>query len=152
MFKKFFVFILLFFSSQIVFAKEIPVKIKTLEKISTSNPQLQEGDTISLTTAQNVYVNSKLYIKSGTPVVGVITNLTENGFTCKEASIYAETFKVKNIEGKKVPLKGIVFKSGRDHHLFTQFLPGFYEFIRGGEAMILPNKDTFTLYLETKDD
>lgn len=146
--------------------KEIPVKIDALSKISTSDVHLQEGDSVHFRVLDDVYVNSNLYIKKGTEAVGVITSLVNNGFTCQEASIYAEQFRVKDISGKNVKLKGIVFKQGRNHGLFTQYWPEYtqfcpwfvsflsngFTFIRGGEAKILPEKDIYTLYLENNSN
>lgn len=140
--------ILMLYSSQITFAKEIPVTVKTLLKISTSDGKLQEGDNINLIVTKDVYSKSKLYIKSGAQVQGVITSLVDNGFNCQEASIYAENFRVKNTDGKTIKLNGIVYKAGHDHELFTQIFVVLYPFIRGGEVKIDPDKDIFTLYLE----
>lgn len=151
MMKKFFLTLFLIFSTcLLVMAEdaEIPVKIEALNPISTANVNLQEGDSITMVVSDNVYVNSKLYIKQGAVATGVITSLVDNGFTCQEASIYAENFKVKNAAGKTVPLKGIVYKQGRNHSLFTQFLPTGFHIIRGGEAKIEPQKDNYTLYLK----
>lgn len=133
-------------------AREIPIKISAGHKISTSTGKMQEGDTLTLQTTQDFYQGGTLYIKKGSPVSGLITSLVDNDFTCQEASIFAENFKVKNVNGKDVKLKGIVYKKGRNHWMYTQFLPGIYVFIRGGEAQILPQKDIFTLYLESGDD
>lgn len=133
------------------YAKDIPVQLKTISKISTSNVNLQEGDNINLIVADDVYLDSKLYIKKGTNAVGIVTSLTSNDFTCQEAQIYAEQFKVKNTNGKIVKINGVVYKKGRNHSLVTQYLPYGYSFIRGGEAQILPQKDVFTLYLDLKN-
>jgi len=159
MLKKIFItlFIFLCFNSS-VFSKEIPVKIIPDTEISTSKGSLQEGDNIKLVIAEDVYVDSKLIIKKGEPVNGVITKLTENDFTCQPASIYAENFKVKNVDGKIVKLNGIVYKEGRNHSYITQYLENGFQLIRGGEVKINPQKDFFTLYLddnkkrEVKDD
>lgn len=148
------IFLILICFNNIAFSKEISVKVVPASEISTSNPSLQEGDNINLFTAEDMYVDSKLFIKKGEQVQGVITSLVNNDFTCQSASIYAENFKVKNTDGKIVKLSGIVYKNGRSHNYFTQYLPdhilhpGLFFFIRGGEAKIMPGKDSFTLYLD----
>lgn len=142
-----FVFIIFFFSFERALAQDIPVQVKSLSKISTSNINLQEGDTINFVVADNIYVKSKLYFKANESVQGIITSLNNNTFACQEASIYAENFSVKNVNGENISLKGIIYKKGRNHALFAQFVPVLYIFIRGGEAQILPQKDTFTLYI-----
>jgi len=139
------------FDLSLDYVQNIPVQIEPASKISTSDVNMQEGDNINLIVVNDVYLNSNLYIKKSTDVVGVITSLINNDFTCQEASIYAENFRVKTVDGKVVKLIGIVHKEGRNHSLVTQYLPiGFY-FIRGGEAQILPKKDVFTLYLDTNN-
>ena len=152
MFKKIsLLLVLLFALNSLVWAKDIPIQLEAASKISTANINMQEGDNLNLIVADDVYLESKLYIKKGTSVVGVITSLVNNGFTCQEASIYAESFRVKTVDGNTIKLKGIVHKEGRNHSLVTQYLPIGYHFIRGGEAEILPQKDIFTLYLETNE-
>lgn len=142
------ILILMLLSSCVAISKELQVKVYSPVKITTSNPHLQEGDNISFILAEDVYLNSKVYLKKGEAVSGIITNITNNGFVCKEASIYAENFKVKNINERLVSLNGVVYKKGRTHELFTQFIPFVPEIIRGGEVQIKPQKDTFILYFE----
>lgn len=151
-------FFLLFTINNLAYPKDIPVQLEAASKISTSNVKMQEGDNLNLVVAEDVYLGSKIYIKKGTNAIGVITSLVNNGFTCQEASIYAESFRVKTIDGKTVKLKGIVHKEGRNHSLMTQYMPLIpkylpigYFLIRGGEAEILPQKDIFTLYLESDE-
>lgn len=146
--KSLLVLILILLLAQITMAKELQVKIYSPTKITTSNPYLQEGDNINFVLAEDLYLNSKPYLKKGEIVTGVITNITNNSFVCKEASIYAENFKVKNVNGKLVSLNGVIYKKGHTHELFTQFIPFVPEIIRGGEVQIKPQKDTFILYFE----
>lgn len=160
----FMAFFILFCFRSAVFSKEIVVKVVPEREISTADRSLQEGDDINLITSEDVYVDSKLFIKKGEQVQGVVTSLVDNDFTCQSASIYAENFKVKTVDGKTVKLNGIVYKNGRNHNYVTQYIPdnlgaaNLFFFIRGGEAKIVPNKDSFTLYLddnkkrEVKDD
>lgn len=149
MFKKsFLALILVLLFAQANMAKELPVTVYSPTKITTSDPHLQEGDNISFVVAQDVYSGSKLCLKKGEAITGVITNITNNGYVCKEASLYAEGFRVNNVNGKQVQLSGVVYKKGRTHELFTQFIPIVPEIIRGGEVQIEPQKDTFVLYYE----
>lgn len=134
----------------IAYAEEIPVKVAPASIITTADKTLQEGDSVNFVTTNDIYVNSKLYIKKGETVTGIITSLVNNDFTCQSASIYAENFKVKTIEGKTAKLKGIVFKEGRNHSYFTQYLGNGFQLIRGGETKILPDKDSYTLYLNVE--
>lgn len=132
---------------QIVFAQELLVNVYSPTKISTSNLNLQEGDNVEFVVGDDVYLHSKLYLKKGEKVVGMITSIEPNDFGCREAVIYAENFKTKNVDGRVVNINGVICKKGRTHWMFTQILPGLPEVIRGGEAKITP-KERFDLYLE----
>lgn len=135
------------------FAQDIPVKLQALTKITTSNNTIQEGDFITLEIAQDVFVNSKLFIKQGERATGVITSLENNDFISQPASIYAENFRTVSVDGQTVKLDGIIYKSGRNHSYMTQYLENGFQLIRGGEAKIDPKKDKFILYLkEPKND
>lgn len=137
---------------QVIFAQTTPVQINSTEKISTSNPNLQEGDKINFIITDDVFLNSKLYIKKGETVSGTITSLERKDFLYKPASIYAENFVTKNINGQKIKLDGIIYKKGSDYWMITQFIPAPLFTLKGGEAKIKPQKDVFTLYLEGKND
>ncbi len=130
-----------------VYAKEVEISVYSPVKITTSNLDLKEGDRIEFETVQDTYLNSKLYLKKDEKTLGVITSLEDNGFCCKEAAIYAENFRIKNVDGKTIKLNGIIYKKGRTHWMFTQFLPIIPELIRGGEVQIT-EKDRFNLYIE----
>lgn len=144
--------IILFLIGQISFAKEIPVNIKPLYKITTSNVNLQEGDKVDFVTTDDILAGSQLYIKKGTLVSGVITSIEENGFLYQPATLYADNFVTENADGKIVKLKGIIYKKGNDHWMLTQFIPAPLPVLRGGEVQIKPQKDVFTLILEDKHD
>jgi len=147
MVKKIFISLILISLGQFVLAQELPVKVYTPTKITTSNRNLKEGDELKFMVGQDIYLNSKTYIKKNTIVTGVITSMENNDFECKEASIYAESFRVKNIDGKSLKLKGFIYEKGRNHWMFTQIIPGLDFFIRGGEVQIKP-KSIFELQLE----
>ena len=141
--------------AQVSIAKEIAVKISPIKEIKTSTPELQEGDTIYFEVVDDVFVNSKLYIKAGEQVTGIVTTLEENGFVCKEAVVYAEDFKTKNINHKTEHLKGLIYRHGNTHWMFGQFFNepdnNLIKVFRGGEVFIKP-EETFTMYLEAKND
>lgn len=147
MLKKILLSFFLLVIGQIVFANETLVNVYSPVKISTSNLKLQEGDSVEFVVCDDVYLRSKLYLKKGEKVFGMITSIEPNDFGCKEAVIYAENFKTKNVDGKLIRINGVICKRGRTHWMFTQILPGLPEFIRGGESHIKP-KDKFNLYLE----
>lgn len=127
-------------------AKEIPVNIVPVSKITTCNENIQEGDFIDFFVAENVNVKSKIFIPKGQKVRGTLTTLEDNDILLKPASIYIEDFKTTDINGKEVNLNGIVYKKGNDHSLFKEII--LIDFIRGGEVFLTPEKDKFTLFLE----
>lgn len=136
---------------QAVLAKDIPVVIRSENVITTSSSKLQEGDKINFIVLQDVFVNSKLYLKSGTLVTGIITSIEDNDFLYKEASLYAENFITTDVNGQKIKLNGIVYKKGNDHWKLTQFIPFAMGILRGGEVQIKPC-NSFTLFLESKNE
>lgn len=148
MIKKLFSLLILLIIGQISIAKEIPINIKSVGKISTSNVNLQEGDSVDFIITDDIFINSKLFFKKNEPVSGIITSLEENDYLYKPATLYIDNFVTKNTNGTEIKLKGIVYKKGNDHWMITQFIPFPCTFLRGGEVQIKPKKDVFTLILE----
>lgn len=146
--KKLFLLVILLFIGKTSIAKEIPVNIKPVNKITTSNVNLQEGDNANFMIKDDIFINSKLYLKKSAPVSGIITSLEENDYQYKPATLYIDNFVVKDVNNKTVKLKGIIYKKGNDHWMITQFIPIPLMILRGGEVQIKPKKDVFTLILE----
>lgn len=140
---------LIFVLGQITYAKDIEVNIHALNKITTSNVNLKEGDSVTFAISKDVYLENKIYLKSGEKVTGVITSMQDNNFVCEPATIYIENFETKNAEGKVINLKGNIYAKGRTHWMLTQFLDYIPELIRGGEVQIKKN-DAFTIHLGEK--
>ena len=112
------------------------VDITPVEKITTSDNSLSEGDF--------VYFKE---IQSGEKIKGLITELIENGFAGQEASITITQFQSVNSNNK---YEGSITVKGDEHKgvlTFYQWLIGaFGEFIRGGEVNLKPDKDIFTIW------
>jgi len=138
--------ICVFCSTQVAFSKEIPVKIKPMQKITTSNLLVKEGDSIDFVVSEDVLINSELRLKKGERVQGIITGLEDNDFVVKPAKLYIENFRTTTVSGKPIKLKGIIYKSGSEHRVFGEFL--IFDLLRGGEVQIKPEKDEFTIYIE----
>lgn len=152
MFKKIFIISVLLLTFQVANAKEIPVNIQPVCKITTSNVSLQEGDNVNFVVKEDVIVNSKMCLKKNDKVTGVITSLEENDYLYKPAALYMDNFVLTETDGKSIKLKGIVYKTGNNHALLTQFIPFPCYWLRGGEVQIKPQKDVFTLIFEDKND
>lgn len=127
-------------------AKEVAVKIKPEYKITTSNLDLKEGDILDFTVCEDVFVKSAPYIKKGQKVTGMVTSIQDNDYLVTPAKIYIENFRTHDVNNSPVKLKGIVYKSGNDHHVICEFI--ILELFRGGEVQIKPQKDVFTIYAE----
>lgn len=129
-----------------VSAKEVAVNIKPAQKITTSNLNLKEGDCLNFVVIDDVFVNSKLYLKKDQAVYADITSIEDNGFLVQPAKLYIENFRTTDINNQPVKLNGIVYKTGNDHHLLTDFF--VFDCLRGGEVHINPEKNKFTVYTE----
>lgn len=154
--KLFFLLICLGFISQAVLAKEIAVNVTPALKLTTANMKLMPGDKADFVVAEDVKVNSITCFKKGDKVTGVVTSREENGFLGQDASMCIENLYTINPSGKRVKLKGIVYKKGRSHDVVSGFvvlselLNPITSIIRGGEVQMEPNKDIFTVYMEGK--
>lgn len=129
-----------------VFAKEISVKIKPEKKITTSNLDLKEGDSVNFIVSEDVFVNTKLYLKKGQNITAMITDIEDNDFFITPAKILIENFKAVNNLNKPIKFKGIIYKKGTEHPKINEIF--VFDVIRGGEVQIKPEKDEFTIYLE----
>lgn len=152
MLKKILTALLVFLIGQSIWANEVLIEVKPQTKISTANSKIQEGDVIKFVVANDVYVNSALYIKKTEPVEGTVTSLDGSDFLYKPASMYVENFVTKDVNGKTVKLNGIIYKKGNDYWMVTQFIPIPLFLLRGGNVHLNPAKDVFTLYSGGKCD
>lgn len=119
-----------------VVAEEIPVIITPMQKISTADKSLHEGDTIEF---KNTKTNEE--------ITGLIRELTPNGFAGQQATIYISDFKYKN-SGK--PLCGDIYLKGGEHKKYQDLsnlgIAPAYIFIRGGEVILKPEKTKFIMF------
>lgn len=125
-----------------VLAKELVLKVTPVEKITTSNEKLQEGDYVKFKA-----VNTIGKIKEGETITGLITLLEPNGFFGKEAMLSVEQFSTSDSQ----KLNGSIYAKGNQHNQIMEFngFIGITEmWFRGGEVTLLPDKDVFLLYME----
>ncbi len=153
MYKKVLLSIIFICCSTVVFAQEIAVSITPAEIYTTCKNSPKEGDFLNFVTTKDV-----LNIKKGTPVQGLLTERTENGFSGQIATLYVEQFKLN-----KTPLKGIIYQKGNIHPIYFEYFDVFtfgilslisgdqVSLVRGGEAFLIPEKNVYTLYLEQKE-
>lgn len=139
------VFLILFFLPVSALATTA-VLVVPETKITTSNPNLKEGDSIYFIVVKAVFLKNKLLIKEGSITEGIVTYLEPNSWSGAEAKITLGQFVVRDASNKRLKLVGNVYKAGNCHedcsalfHLWP---------IRGGEVQIKPEKDSFTLFLK----
>ena len=120
---------------------ELIIPIQPMETISTSDDELEYGDIIEFQTIRNVYKKGVLYIKSETPIYGIIDSIDENGWCADNAAIYFKEFKTRDVNNNKITIKAdlkidgfeiLKFKSERS----KQFFNYISTFVRGKEVDI----------------
>lgn len=145
MIKKFLLICILLIGASIQ-AEEIPIMLTPVQKITTANKSLMEGDTLEFKD-----------VNSGEIITGILKELKPNGFAGEQASIYIDNFKYKD-SGK--PLAGEVFVKGGEHQKHQEFANNISigttsVFIRGGEVVLQPNKTKimvfFSDYIKSED-
>jgi hypothetical protein len=134
---------------------ELIIPIQPVEEISTSNDELEFGDIVEFKIIRNVYKKGTLYIKSETPIYGIIDSIDENGWCADNAAIYFKEFKTKDVNNNKITIKAdlkidgfeiLKFKSVRQ----KQFFNYFSTFIRGKEVDIKDSDRDIKFVLITK--
>lgn len=148
MHKLIFTIIFALFFSQSVFAKDIPITIRPINKISTSNIYLKLGDRVEFELLGDFYRNGKIYIPKTNKITGTIVEIEQNDFGYKEAQITINQFRTVDVAGNFVKLEGSIFKSGKSYSGMQFFGDTIFHFFRGGEVQIKPKKDTFILFLK----
>ena len=118
------------------YAEEIPVTITPVNKISTGDKHLKEGNTVEFTDTA-----------TGEGITGVIKELTPNGFAGEPASILINNFKYKNSD--KI-LNGQIYVKGGEHKKYQTLadngiVPATV-IIRGGEVILKPDKTKLTIF------
>src|SRR5574344_1297011 len=124
--------ILIILLTTINLSKAETITISPINKITTSTPILQEGDSLEFNDT-----------KTGETITGTVTDYEPNGFLGQDATLLIENFKIKST-GEK--LNGLIYCKGNEHNQIMEFVAGFSAtpFVRGGEVKILPTEQ-FTL-------
>ncbi len=143
------------FYSDFISSEDKPVKIKPAQKISTCFDEIEVGDNVKFVASKDVYKNKKLYIKKGTPVIGKVDYVSENGWAYDNAQIEFKNFKTKNVDGKLITISSpltidgfeiLKFKGNRT----AQFFNYCGVLFKGKEVEIIPEKDDieFNIWLK----
>ena len=118
------------------FAEDIPVTVTPIQKISTCDKNLKEGDT--------VYFKD---IKTGEEISATIKEIQPNSFAGEVASLYITNFKYKN--SPKI-LSGQIYIKGGEHKKYQDMteagIAPVNVLIRGGEVILKPEKTKLTIF------
>ena len=115
-------------------AKKELVNITPVEKITTANDKVMEGD----------YVNFKI-VNTDKILRGLVVKYEPNGMLGNEAILVIDQL-YDTQSGEKYT--GTLALNGSQHNEVMEYLTWFDLWARGGEVTILPDKDVFGLWRE----
>jgi hypothetical protein len=143
-------FILISSTFQSASAEKIPVKIASIEVISTHHDETEIGDWINFEIVNDVYTDDKLYLKKGTQISGFVDFYHPNGWAGDSAEVKFKKFETTDENNKKITINypinvnGCRLKSnGMKQYLFWTIV----SVIRGSEIYIEPDTKTFNIFL-----
>lgn len=152
--KKFILLAVLLLCGNMVLAEKYPVKLVPAQNISTSYNEIETGDKIKFKSVNDVYKNDKLYMKSGTPVTGIVDYIDENGWAADHAEIQFKQFQTKDLDGKKVQITSPITINGFEELKYRYpKIERFFQYlsapVRGKEIDIDCHRDksTYTIWL-----
>lgn len=152
MIKKIFILLLsLSFFAIPCFAEKIPVKITSIQLISTYDHDIEVGDLINFIVVKDVSINNKLYIAKNTRISGIVDFVHPNGWAGDRAEIWIKNFHVKTVDNKNIEIDYSVkiLKTPQDcKHLKDYFVYYFLGSIRGSEIYIEPNAKIYNIFIE----
>lgn len=121
------------------FAGSKAITITPVEKISTTDKNLHEGDVVTFRE-----------IESDKTIQGVIRKITPNGFMGQQAYLLINSFEYTDSKQK---LQGQIYLKGNEHKKYQDAADGGFapvaEFIRGGEVILYPDKTKLTLFINS---
>lgn len=136
---------------QIVFAEKIPVKITPIEIISTNNDEIEIGDWINFAIVNDVYIDNKIYLRKGTPIIGFVDFFHPNGWAGDNAEIKFKTFKTTDKNDKTVTINYPLNISGNTMKAtdIKQYISWVVTiFVRGSEIYVEPDAKIFNIFIE----
>ena len=134
-------------------AEKIPVRLTTAQIVSTVHDETQVGDWVEFRVVNDVRIGNDLYIKNGTPVVGVVDFVHENGFIHDNAEINLKKFMLSDVNSNKVEFcypfvttQRLVTRNNVKAETKRMILAA----VRGSEIYIEPDTMIFTVFIETE--
>lgn len=165
------ILLILIFSTP-AFAEKIPVRLSPFQVISTKTDSIEVGDPIAFKVVNDVYVGEKVYLKSGTPIYGIVDFLHENGWAGDQAEIKFKEFITKNVDGQKVVIEYPVTFSGNSEgpnlvrtgvsgalvntasvltsssHFLVHYASNVFCVFRGAEIHVEPDSLSFNIFID----
>lgn len=145
-FKIIFYILLIWVSTPLFCLADVGVIIVPKAIISTSNSNLNEGDSVDFVVAKDVLLNNKVVIKKGEIVTGIVLELIPNDWSTSPARVKIGQFVTKDIDNNRKKLSGEIFRTGTAHDIVSAIFSDWA--IRGGEVHMLPNSDSFIIFLK----
>ena len=151
MMKKLFLILILALATKMpALAEIVPLQIAPTEVISTEHDEIQVGDWVQFETTKDTYLDGKLYLKKGTPVVGVVDFYHPNGWCLDEAELRFKTFYFVNENNIKTEVNCTVNVNELSlirNDVKEQTKHFFKTVIRGSEIYIEPDTKTFNIFI-----
>ncbi len=120
----------------------IPLKIKSIEDISTQK-EIEEGQKLIFLTTEDTVLKHNKVLSAGSRVIGKVETVSKNGIKGVPADLIIGDFKIEYMSNIK--LEGQIKKEGANRTLWVYpVLPILFP-IKGGHAKINANEE-FTLY------
>lgn len=151
MMKKFFLILFLIFGLvQSVNAEQLPIKFTPAQTISTHNDEIQIGDWIRFKIINDVYVNNKLYISKGTPLIGIVDYVHENGNCMDNAEIIITKFITRDTNNTKITIYSTLKLNRKDYiakTLTEKCIKYIGVIFRGSEIKIDPGAIIYNIFI-----
>ena len=132
-------------------AEKMPIRLTPAQIISTTHDEAQIGDWIDFRVVNDVYVGNKILIKKGTPVVGVIDFVHENGFVRDDAEVDLKRFILQDDNSQKLEFNYpfiITQKLVTKNNIKKETKRAIFASFRGSEIYIEPDTIMFTIFIE----
>jgi hypothetical protein len=100
---------------KIKLASGTPVMLKLTEEVSSKTKS--PNDTVNLEVSQDVVVDGKILIKTGTPATATVVSSEQKGMIGKGGKVQISLENTKAVDGQRIMLKAFVTKGGKEETL-----------------------------------
>lgn len=145
--KKLIIILTILLSANSVLAEQVPIKIYPAQDISTCFNEIEAGDKIQFKTdSKRTYNYKDLKIEAGSPVIGIVDYVQENGWFADNAQVQFKKFIIPQKNGKNIIVNSNLTIDGFEelkhrHPKFKRFFEYAGVIVRGKEVDIRSQKD-----------